>query len=95
MDFPKTGFGSGLNRPSTPAAPAAPTAPAASAASMKKPPELPKCFGTDYFGKWNMTGMTFESMKIDNTEYQRRCAFCSFFERCYFCNHIRLLRIKR
>ncbi len=89
MDFPKTGLGSGMNHTSAPASPAAP------AASMKKPPELPKCFGTDYFGKWNMTGMTFESMKIDNTEYQRRCAFCSFFERCYFCNHIRLLRIKR
>ncbi len=92
MDFPKTGFGAGMNHPAA-GNNQAPASPAPS--SMKKPPELPKCFGTDYFGKWNMTGMTFDSMKIDNTEYQRRCAFCSFFERCYFCNHIRLLRIKR
>lgn len=91
MDFPKTGLGAGMNHPAAANQASASPAPA----SMKKPPELPKCFGTDYFGKWNMTGMTFDSMKIDNTEYQRRCAFCSFFERCYFCNHIRLLRIKR
>ena len=61
---------------------------------QKQEPELPKCFGTDYFGKWNMTGMTLESMKIDRPEYQTRCAHCYYFERCYFCNHIRLLRIK-
>ena len=90
MDFPKTGIGAGL-RPSAPNNAAA----AGSSPIKKQEAELPKCFGTDYFGKWNMTGMTFESMKIDNTDYQRRCAFCSFFERCYFCNHIRLLRIKR
>lgn len=90
MDFPRTGIGAGL-RPGTPNnASASPTV-----ANKAKDVELPKCFGTDYFGKWNMTGMTFESMKIDNTEYQKRCAFCSFFERCYLCNHIRLLRIKR
>ncbi|MGM0598634.1 MAG: hypothetical protein ACQETH_02340 [Candidatus Rifleibacteriota bacterium] len=55
----------------------------------------PKCFGTDYFGKWNQTGMTFESMKIDRPEYQLKCANCPFFERCYMCNHIRLIKIKR
>jgi hypothetical protein len=55
----------------------------------------PKCFGTDYFGKWNQTGMTFESMKIDRPEYQMKCANCDFFERCYMCNHIRLIKIKR
>lgn len=70
--------------------------PAATATSAVTPgkTELPKCFGTDYFGKWNMMGMTFDSMKIDKPEYQSKCAFCSFFERCYLCNHIRLLRIK-
>ncbi len=55
----------------------------------------PKCFGTDYFGKWNMTGMTFESMKIDKPDYQSKCANCYLFEKCYLANHIRLLRIKR
>jgi hypothetical protein len=55
----------------------------------------PKCFGTDYFGKWNQTGMTFESMKIDRPEYQFKCANCDLFERCYMANHIRLMRIKR
>ncbi len=90
MDIHKPIVGPGMK----PAVPTTPASPAASAA-VKKPAELPKCFGTDYFGKWNMTGMTFDSMKIDNTEFQRKCAFCTFFERCYFCNHIRLLRIKR
>ena len=89
MDLHKPIVGAGA-RPTTPATPTS-----SSTANKQQPPDLPKCFGTDYFGKWNMTGMTFDSMKIDNTEYQRRCAFCSFFERCYFCNHIRLLRIKR
>lgn len=60
-----------------------------------KAEELPKCFGTDYFGKWNMSGMTFESMKIDRPEFQTKCAICSYFERCYLCNHIRLIRIKK
>ncbi len=55
----------------------------------------PKCFGTDYFGKWNQTGMTFESMKIDRPEYQIKCANCPLFEKCYMANHIRLMRIKR
>lgn len=55
----------------------------------------PKCFGTDYFGKWNMTGMTFESMKIDKPDWQIKCGNCPFFEKCYLANHIRLLRIKR
>lgn len=61
----------------------------------KAPQELPKCFGTDYFGKWTMSGMTFESMRIDRPEWQSKCAYCSFFERCYHLNHIRLLRIKK
>ena len=91
MDIHKPIVGPGMK----PATPTAPVSPVASSAAVKKPVELPKCFGTDYFGKWNMTGMTFESMKIDNTEYQRRCAYCYYFERCYLCNHIRLLRIKR
>ena len=65
--------------------------PAPATASSK----LPKCFGTDYFGKWNMTGMTFEAMKIDKPEYQTRCAECQLFERCYQVNHIRIMRIKR
>jgi hypothetical protein len=56
--------------------------------------EPPKCFGTDYFGKWNATGMTFESMKIDRPEQQTTCANCSLFGRCYQLSHIRLLRIK-
>lgn len=85
MNFPNPSQGSGL-RPATPAA--------APISTTNKQAELPKCFGTDYFGKWNMTGMTFESMKIDRPEYQQRCAYCQFFDRCYFCNHIRLLRIK-
>ncbi|GAB4284560.1 MAG: hypothetical protein Kow0029_31190 [Candidatus Rifleibacteriota bacterium] len=55
----------------------------------------PKCFGTDYFGKWNQTGMTFESMKIDRPEYQIKCANCPLFEKCYMVNHIRLLKIKK
>lgn len=56
---------------------------------------LPKCFGTDYFGKWNTSGMTFEAMKIDRPDYQLKCATCPVYERCYLCNHIRILRIKR
>ena len=55
----------------------------------------PKCFGTDYFGKWNTTGMTFESMKIDRPYYQSKCCNCDVFERCYQINHIRIMRIKR
>ncbi len=55
----------------------------------------PKCFGTDYFGKWNTQGMTFESMKVDHPDYQQKCANCPLFERCYMVNHIRLLRIKK
>jgi len=55
----------------------------------------PKCFGTDYYGKWNSTGMTFESMKIDRPDYQAKCANCPLFEKCYMLNHIRLLRIKK
>ena len=58
------------------ARPVTPTSTTANSANKQQPPDLPKCFGTDYFGKWNMTGMTFESMKIDNTEFQRKCAFC-------------------
>ena len=88
MNFPTTNMGGlGVGQASAQAQAQAAPAPV-------KQVELPKCFGTDYFGKWNMTGMTFESMKIDKPEYQRKCAACSFFERCYLCNHIRLLRIK-
>lgn len=57
--------------------------------------KLPKCFGTDYFGKWASTGMTFDAMKIDRPDYQAKCAECPIFERCYLVNHIRILRIKR
>jgi hypothetical protein len=57
--------------------------------------KLPKCFGTDYFGKWNMTGMTFEAMKIDRPDYQQKCADCPYFERCATVNDIRIARIKR
>lgn len=56
---------------------------------------LPKCFGTDYFAKWNTTGMTFEAMKIDKPDWQQKCADCPYFERCYMANTIRLARIKR
>lgn len=62
---------------------------------MTKETTPPKCFGTDYFGKWNATGMTFEAMKIDRPDYQMKCANCPLFEKCYLANHIRLLRIKR
>ena len=61
----------------------------------RKETEPPKCFGTDYFGKWNTTGMTFESMKVDKPDYQHKCANCYLYERCYMANHIRILRIKR
>lgn len=57
--------------------------------------DQPKCFGTDYFGKWNTTGMTYEAMKVDRPDYQRKCANCELLERCYLVNHIRILRIKR
>jgi len=56
---------------------------------------LPKCFGTDYFAKWNTTGMTYESMKIDKPEYQQKCFACHCFERCYMANYIKLMRIRR
>lgn len=55
----------------------------------------PKCFGTDYYGKWNSSGMTYESMKIDRPDYQIKCANCNLFERCYMLNEIRLMRIKK
>ncbi len=58
-------------------------------------PPMPKCFGTDYFGKWNTTGMTFEAMKIDKPEYQTKCCQCFYYERCYMANYIRIMRIKR
>ncbi len=67
----------------------------ASPASGRQEVTPPKCFGTDYFGKWNTQGMTLESMKIDHADYQQKCANCSLFERCYMTNHIRLLRIKK
>jgi hypothetical protein len=56
---------------------------------------MPKCFGTDYYGKWATTGMTFESMKIDRPEQQQKCFDCPVHEKCYMVNNIRLLRIKR
>ncbi|HNV68783.1 MAG TPA: hypothetical protein PKO06_03735 [Candidatus Ozemobacteraceae bacterium] len=56
---------------------------------------LPKCFGTDYFGKWNTTGMTFDSMKVDKPDQQQKCAECPYFERCCAVNNIKILRIKR
>lgn len=62
---------------------------------MTKEITPPKCFGTDYFGKWNTTGMTFEIMKVDHPDNQIKCANCPLFEKCYQVNHIRLLRIKR
>jgi len=74
--------------PKTPNTPSAPV-------SSRQEQAVPKCFGTDYFGKWNPSGMTFESMKIDRPDYQTKCATCPLFERCYLCNHVRLLRIKR
>lgn len=77
--------------PATPKPTAVPSTPAAN----RQDQPLPKCFGTDYFGKWNTSGMTFESMKIDHPDYQAKCASCPLFERCYLVNHIRLLRIKR
>lgn len=67
----------------------------ASSASVRQEVTPPKCFGTDYFGKWNTSGMTLESMKIDHPDYQQKCANCNLFERCYVVNHIRLLRIKK
>ena len=76
--------GTGVQKPTTP---------------QIRPPSAdrtaPKCFGTDYFGKWNTTGMTFESMRVDKPEYQQKCANCDFFQECYLVNHIRILRIKR
>ncbi len=89
MDIQKPGVGSSLKPTSSVV-----SNPGSANILGKPQSELPKCFGTDYFGKWNMMGMTFESMKIDKPEYQSRCAYCKFFERCYYCNHIRLLRIK-
>ncbi len=71
------------------------TKPASPAAINRTEVTPPKCFGTDYYGKWNQTGMTFESMKIDRPDYQLKCANCPFFEKCYMLNHIRILRIKR
>jgi len=56
---------------------------------------FPKCFGTDYYGKWNTTGMTYESMKIDRPDQQEKCHDCPSFDRCYHVNVIRLARIKR
>ncbi len=66
-----------------------------SPAPVRQEQALPKCFGTDYFGKWSTTGMTFEAMKVDRPDYQSKCANCPLMERCYLVNHIRILRIKR
>lgn len=83
--------------PTTPGINQGPTKPSTTPSPIAGRQEVtpPKCFGTDYFGKWNMTGMTFEAMKIDRPDYQTKCANCSFYERCYLANHIRLLRIKK
>jgi len=56
---------------------------------------MPKCFGTDYYGKWNSSGMTFESMKIDRPEQQQKCCNCPIHDKCFMVNQIRLMRIKR
>ena len=56
---------------------------------------MPKCFGTDYFGKWNATGMTYEAMKIDKPEWQQKCCECPLFERCATLNKIKIARIHR
>lgn len=82
--------GSPMTGAPKPASPASP-----SPAPARQDQALPKCFGTDYFGKWNTSGMTFEAMKIDRADYQAKCAACPFFERCYAVNDIRLQRIKR
>jgi hypothetical protein len=63
-------------------------------AQVEKPP-MPKCFGTDYFGKWNPTGMTWEAMKIDRPDQQLKCCECPLYERCAIANEIKLMRIKR
>ena len=95
--LPSSGMSAGLNS----MAGARPAAPGAQAGSSVAQPSAhkeivpPKCFGTDYFGKWNTTGMTFESMKIDRPDYQSKCCNCQVFNQCYLVNHIRLLRIKR
>ncbi|NLM16982.1 MAG: hypothetical protein GX221_04625 [Candidatus Riflebacteria bacterium] len=60
-----------------------------------EPGELPKCFGTDYFGKWNTIGMTYEGMRIDRPEWQEKCGGCEYFDKCFSCNLIRLMRIKK
>lgn len=57
--------------------------------------KMPKCFGTDLFAKWNMTGMRVEDMKIDAPDRQQACYDCEAFDRCYQANNIRLARIKR
>jgi hypothetical protein len=62
---------------------------------MAQESALPKCFGTDYFAKWNTSGMTYESMKIDKPDQQAKCAACQLFERCYMVNYIKIQRIKR
>lgn len=72
-----------------------PTSNPTTAPSARQEQAVPKCFGTDYFGKWAMSGMTFEAMKIDRPDYQTKCATCPLFERCYLTNHIRILRIHR
>ncbi len=59
------------------------------------PQSMPKCFGTDYYGKWATSGMTFESMKIDRPDQQQKCCECPLHERCYMVNTIRIARIKR
>lgn len=57
--------------------------------------KMPKCFGTELFGKWNMTGMRVEEMKIDAPDRQQVCFECDAFERCYAVQQIKLARIKK
>lgn len=85
-----------LTPPSSPMGqgPAKPAAPAPGAGNRQEVTP-PKCFGTDYYGKWNSSGMTYEAMKIDRPDYQSKCANCNLFERCFMLNQIRLMRIKK
>ncbi len=85
MLSPNPGLTPSGTKPTTPTSPG----------SARQEVTPPKCFGTDYFGKWNASGMTFDSMKIDHLDYQQKCANCYLFEQCYRVNHIRLLRIKK
>lgn len=87
---PPTTLGQNTPKPATPSTPGA-----TGSASHRQEITPPKCFGTDYFGKWNSTGMTFESMKIDRPDYQMKCANCPLFDRCFMLSQIKIMRIKK